>query len=531
MSVEAAKTRTNAARVISNTGLNPRARHVALWNYVLTNEITNGTQFLCAQPGGQPYVVLGHSQEVIRLTANGGERWHAYMNAHYGVPAFETYGKWVYESLRSHASQNGLKAELRRFSAFDPTTRTTYISSYDGHMWKLDGDDGITRETIGEDGVFFADDDGGTPCADVQIAQHGVLLERLTHLNFSPNALGGATPEQQRMAFTVWIFALAFPDLMPTKPLLLLEGAPGSGKTAAPGLLQLVLQGRRKAMQLQRNKEDDFGVVLLRSPIALFDNTDAYIDWVPDAVCAYATGGQWTKRKLYTDDESLEIKPHAFICVASKNPASFRREDTADRCIVLRLERRKEFRRLELLEQEILNDRSTLLGEYLWYVNRIVAELRSSADASNAIDETHRMADFSALARVVSRVLAWPEGAVESLMDAITRERDAFINEEDPFLGLLVQWVEYRTRAGLANRGRLVSPLELNAELEGFAQAKTIPWKHTVRTITQKLRSPHIEREIRVETHTITGQRMYRLWRASDPIMAVIDGGIAITEG
>lgn len=530
MSIEASRTRTHAARIIGNTGLSVRARHVALWNYVLTNEITNGTQFLNAQPGGQTYVVMGYNHEVIRCAISGSERWHAYANAFYGVPNFESYGKWVYEALRSHCSQNGLRTELRRFSAYNTDTKTAYISGYNGHMWKLDGDNGISWETIGEDGVFFADDDGGVPVPEIEIANHGALLDRLTNLNFSTAALGGGTPEQQRMAFTVWMFALAFPDLMPTKPLLLLEGAPGSGKTAAPALLQLVLQGRRKAMQLQRNKEDDFGVVLLRSPIALFDNTDAYIDWVPDAVCAYATGGQWTKRKLYTDDESLEIKPHAFICVASKNPASFRREDTADRCIVLRLERRKDFRAFRKLEQDIINDRPRLLGEYLWYVNRIVAELRATAVDFDALDETHRMADFAALARVVGRVLGWTEESVSDLMDSITRERDAFINEEDPFMTVLLMWVEYRTRSGLANRGRVVSPLELTTEMEAMASAKNIPWKHTMRTIQQKLRSPHLDRVVRIDTLAIEGDRFFRIWRAGDPVVEVIEGGVAIIE-
>lgn len=525
MSVDAAETRTKASRIINNTSLNLRSKHVALWNFVLTNEITRGTQFLNAQPGGQTYVVLGHNQEVIRCGARGGERWHAYMNAMYGVPSFESFGRWCYESLRAHASQYGLKAELRRFSAFDQATRTTYVSSYNGRMWKLDGDAGISEESIGEDGIFFADDDGGVAC-DVEIANHGLLIDRLTNMNFTPMGLGGATPEQQRMAFTVWMFALAFPDLMPTKPLLLIEGAPASGKTTAPTLLQFVLQGQKKPMQLQRNKEDDFGVVLLHSsPIALFDNTDAYIDWVPDAVCAYATGAKWKRRKLYTDDESLEIRPHAFICVASKNPASFRREDTADRCIVLRLERRTSFRRPERLEQEILADRPTLLGEYLWYVNRIVAEMRSTAVEFAELDETHRMADFAMLARVIGRVIGWPEDAVDGLMDAITRERDAFINEEDPFMSLLTRWVDYRTNRGVANRGRLMTLQELNSDLLSLAQAAQIDWKHTARSLKQKLQSPHIEREVRVESCIIGNVRMYRLWRVEDPHIQILDGG------
>src|SRR5690606_19245477 len=132
--------------------------------------------------------------------------------------------------------------------------------------------------SAGEDGIFFADDDGGVPC-EPDIAPHGVLLDKLTNLHFAESGLSGITPDQQRKALIIWMFALAFPDLMPTKPLLLLEGTQGSGKSATCQLIQLALMGASSPMILSKNKEDDFGVLLLRSPIAVFDNTDSYIDW------------------------------------------------------------------------------------------------------------------------------------------------------------------------------------------------------------------------------------------------------------
>lgn len=526
MSVDAAEIRTRAHRLMTDTRFALRARCVNLWTFVLTNELGRGTQFLQATPGGQHYVVLGHNQQVIQITKRGGDGWHAYFNMTYGFPQFEMPARFIYESLRSYIATNGQKAELRRFSAFDQTTRTTYISAYNGRMFKLDGANGISVLPIGEDGIFFADDDGGVH-VQPEIANHGALLDRVTNLNFAESGLGGITPEQQRMAFTVWMFALAFPDLMPTKPLLLLEGVQGAGKTSGVMLLELVLMGHRKAMQLEKDKPNDFGVTLLRRPIAIFDNLDSYVDWVPDAVCAYATGTGWTRRRLYTDDDSFELQPHAFIAVASKNPASFRREDTADRCIILRLEKRVAFRRFERLEREILDDRSLLFGEYLWYCNRIVAELRASAIDDADIEETFRMADFAALARVVGRVLSWPEDAVPDLMLALQRERDAFINESDPLVNLLERWVVYKTRAGFGNVGRMVSALELNAELETLAGAASIPWKYTANALAQKLRSPHVERALRIEASNVNGTKMYRLWRHSDPRIAIIDGGVS----
>jgi hypothetical protein len=59
--------------------------------------------------------------------------------------------------------------------------------------------------------------------------------------------------------------------------------------------------------------------------------------------------------------------------------------------------------------------------------------------------------------------------------------------------------------------------LQLTTELESIAQASGIPWKHTHRTLGQKLRSPHIEREFVIEITPIAGHKTFRFWRNTDP--------------
>ncbi len=492
---------------------------------MLTFEISSGSQFLVAEPGGQLYIVLGTTNEAIQLprAGRGGDRWHAYFQTTYGLGERENVSRFIYDVLRSYVISNGARVEVRRFAAYKTSTRTVYMSGYNGRLYKIEGAENIVEYPNGEDDVFFVDDDAGRH-VEPDVGQHGALLDRLTALNFQETALGGMTPNQQRMAFITWLFMLAFPDLMPTKPILLLEGTQGSGKTSAVQLVQLALMGTTRAMQLQRNKEDDFGVILLRSPIAIFDNTDSYIDWVPDAICAYTTDGLWTKRKLYTDDESLDIKPHAFIAVATKNPASFRREDVADRCVIMRLERRSTFERMKKLKEDVLADRAQLVGEYLWYVGRIVDELRAGA-FDEAGFETHRMADYAAFARVVGRVIGWSAEDIDEMMLAMQSERDAFVNEDDPLVGLLQEWIKYASRAKGPNAGRAITAVGLHAELESLAQIGNIPFKHSARTIAQKIRSPHIERHFRIEKMVVGQNQLYKFWRATDPQLTVIEGG------
>lgn len=507
----------HVSRILGDKRLDMKGKRQAVWNYFLTHEIMAGTQFLVTSEGTL-YAALGATNEVLQLprAGRGGDRWHSYMQTMYGVGEREDHSKWVYDVLRSYVIAHGIKVDLRRFAMFNQIELTTYLSTYDGRMYKVEGSEAINVVPMGEDGVFFADDDRGVP-VEPDIGPHGMLLDRLTNLNFSATGLSGITADQQRMALTIWIFALAFPDLLPNKPILMIEGTKGSGKTSSVVFTQLALMGLDKPMLLQRNKEDDFLVILLRSPIALFDNTDSYIDWVPDSIAAYCTGAGQDKRKLYTDDESVSIKPHAFIAVATRNPASFRRDDVADRCIILRLERRASFDSMALLKRHILADRPQLFGEYLWFVGKIVDDLREQAEAGIefGIHETHRMADFAAFGRTVGRVLGWEEIEVEKVMTALQRERDSFIGEEDPLSDLLMKWVTYKQRAGVVNAGRIVTIFTLHAELESLAQGHSIEWKDGTRALANKLRSDHLEREFRIEQLVIGGHKSYQIWKRS----------------
>lgn len=506
---------------IFKRSISARDRKIQIANYIIQNEMVLGTSFIMSDPDRNLYLMLGITNEIVPMPrqGRGGDQIFSYIHQMYGLTEREDSSRVVYDTIRSFAIQQGQRVELRRFSAYKADTKTAYISGYNGYSWKLEGDPNIQKVTNGEDGVFFIDDDNGKPC-DLDIGPHGMLIDRLTDLNFG-EGLGGITPEQQRKAIIIWLFAIAFPDMMPTKPLLMVEGAPGSGKSLSLQLFQWMLLGDVKPLSISKSQEDDFGVLILRNPIALLDNLDSYIEWVADKVCSYTTTGFFTKRRLYSDDEEVIIKPHSFIAVASKNPASFRREDVVDRSIIIRLERLQKFTRAEKLIEGIKRDRAKLLGEYVYYVNEMVLAIRNGA-YSDTDQEAHRMGDYAALGRVVGKVLGWTDEEIVDLMRGLQNERDTFAAEEDPITEVLHKWVAYRPRMGPSNIGRDVSAHNLFSELETIAQANGIQWYKTVKTLTQKIRSPHVEKDFIIQTLVADGHKSYRIWRKSDAQLSVV---------
>lgn len=510
-------------RVKNTVHPNAESKAQAVLNFILESETLAGSQFMRAY--GQLYMFMGHTRQILRVNyGRPDEDMAAYLEGLYGVSQANGVGKAVYTHLHSHILNNAIKTDLRRFAVFRTNTLTAYLSTYDGQMWRIDGGE-PERVVNGEDDVFFVDDDGGTT-VEPDIGPHGILLDRLINLNYTPG-LGGMTAVQQRMLMTVWMFALAFPDRLPTKPLLMLEGTQGSGKSASLQLIQQALIGTSRPMILSKSKEDDFGVMLLRAPIAMFDNTDTYIDWVPDAICSYTTRGYWVKRKLFTDSDEAEIRPQSFVAVASKNPTSFRRTDTVDRQIIVRLDRLENFRPFEALEAEVLASRAQLVGEYIWYINEIVEQLRTS-NGQPVQQEKTRMADFATFARAVAVVMGWSNDDVSAMFAALANEHAAFIAEDDPLLELLHKWIEYRG-GGISAIGRKVTLFQLFNELKSRAEAEGIQFQFykSSRMLAQNIRAQHVVRDFDIKISIENQQKVYQIWRKTDPKLEVVDGGLS----
>jgi hypothetical protein len=514
-----AENKMRVSAILTNGDIKAREKQIRVYDFILRQEIESGSNFVVTKPDMNVYVILGLTKRAIALPKHGRgcDEFFAYLTARYGLSERENITKFVYDNIRLYAYQQGREAELRRFSYYDRDRKQLYLSLYNGQAIRIDGeqphivDNGV--------GVYFADDDGGTACEHIPFnGSDGLLFESLTDLSYAEDTPSGIKPIVQKRALIVWMFALAFPDLMPTKPLIIFEGPPGSGKSSASQIIQLALMGNKKPIILQKNKENDFGIILLRNPIAVFDNVDSFIEWVPDAVCAYATSGMWTMRRLYTDNEEVTIRPHSFIAIASKNPASFRREDTAERCVIIRLQRLATWRSQESIEQFIRENRGRLLGEYFYYLNLMVAAIRDGVLDENGESpgEQHRMADFAAMARVVGHVLGWTREDVAELLEALQMERDAFINEEDPLVDLIHMWLDikdppYQGRpARSRNQGRAITTQDLFRELEAIAIENKRQFYKSSRVLAQKLRSPHLERDFSVIVSSARNTRLYQ---------------------
>ncbi len=382
--------------------------------------------------------------------------WTSFIVKRYGLMPGDRFRRSTMAYLEAHVRQNAPVKEVRRYSFWERERNRLYISNYNGTAWQIDAD-GVKVVPNGT-GCMFLDDDGGCPC-DAVIGNHSKLRAALVDdLSFSPD--GAAAPEEQADILWAWLLGLAFGDYFVVRPLLLLEGERGAGKTLAVQRIQTVLKGAPTTML--DGDWDQLPVHLLHAaPVALMDNMDAPLMWLRDRICAYITSGTWIRRKLYTDNERVEIRPKTFLAATSREPSFFRRSDVVDRCLVLRLDRRKVTRSPEDILEELRAERPILLGEWLWHVQRLVAGLTSGKK-----DSGERLAGFVRLFESTTRL---DEERVGGVLEALQSEREELIAEEEPILDLLEAWLETP-----ANRGREVTTSELYRDLQILADERNL---------------------------------------------------------
>lgn len=509
-----------------NAAANDKARAAAT---VLINiEIDNGSRFLVVD--GLPHLFTAFGKRLLPIDTRS-PHWAAHLLMVYGIIAADReLAPRVTGVAASYALWNGTKMQPRRWTAY--VDGALHLSQYDGTVRRITGAgvvEGPNNFLVddawpvyrGEDApplppvsfeiedngthVLFADDDAGSVPTDPVIGRNGVLFSLLRGVSWAPDTIGGLRPRHQVQAMMIWMLALAFPDVFPTKPVLMIEGAPGSGKSMILQMIQQALFGEVEPFTVTENGERDFWVAMLTSPVMVLDNTDDVIKWLPDQLNAYVTRGYRKERRLHTNTGHVTLRPQSFIAIASQDPRSFRRGDTADRMLVLRMNRRRGGDSARDITTRISSLRAAIYGEWLYYLNRVVAALQLEPQRST----TSRLGDFEVFAYAACRALGWQSSlVVPALMAALNRERATFAAETDVVLDVVGDWMSFP-----GNIGRAVSIRGLFKELSALASTNSKPFVKTPQALAQRLQAPHVRLAAYVHSFIKDDNRMYQLYQ------------------
>ena len=229
------------------------------------------------------------------------------------------------------------------------------------------------------------------------------------------------------------MYALFFPELFPTRPILAMIGEKGSGKTSVLRRIGQLLFGPKFQVMSMSHEPKDFDAAVTSDAFVVIDNADGNVPWLDDKLAVVATGGTLKRRNLYTTNQLVEFPITAFVGITSRTP-HFRREDVADRLLLFHVERLEAFGAESTLLAELTAQRNALMTELVGQLQRVLAALAKNKDKTYPTN--FRIADF---AQFVLKV-ADADGRLaeaEAMFDRLVAEQLAFIAQDDPVIELL----------------------------------------------------------------------------------------------
>lgn len=275
------------------------------------------------------------------------------------------------------------------------------------------------------------------------------------------------------------LWAMSLPTNPRNKPPLCLAGGVGSGKTRfAIGLCELFgMPPDGRVVKIEEGGERDFWPVLDSGGICILDNADTRAKWLPDALAAASTGGGQTKRRLYTDGETVVMRPRAWIAITTSRPDTFAGDaGLADRLLVVRMARREGDTMDNELSAEIAANRAAGLT---WLCGMIAQALGDSATPPGSLNRRHP--DFGKFAFRLGRALGLEEETVAALSaaesdkslfclesDAVGSSVLAFVNSRGKFTGGAGDLVSAMKEAGHLPQDSSLTPKGLGRRLESL---------------------------------------------------------------
>jgi hypothetical protein len=415
--------------------------------------------------GVRSYVFLKDRRVLLPLDA--GEQGLELALLEYGLYPNEYVTKQVIDGLRLEGLGKGCRTVVHPFSYYARQRNTLYTYDFAGGIYRV-SPLGIDHVDNGSDGVLFTQNPQWKP---LDLTFSGPMFDwkswLLRGIHFSPGPLSEA---DQRLLFVLWVLALFFPELFPTRVILALIGEKGSGKSSLLRRLGQLLFGPKFNVTALTSKPDDFDAAITTDPFVVADNADDAPKWLPDRLAVAATGGAIKRRMYYTTNQLGEFPICASLAITSRTP-NFQREDIAERLLPLNVQRIERFQPESALLSEVQEQRDAIVAAILTDVWRVLGELEREGNTTYAT--TFRMADFADFILKVAPVVSTRE-EVHALLERVNSQQLSFAAEDEPLLDLIDRWLEDETHV---NPDREITLSTLASELEALAYGQRLPWE------------------------------------------------------
>jgi hypothetical protein len=228
--------------------------------------------------------------------------------------------------------------------------------------------------------------------------------------------------------------------LVPTIPrvALIITGEQGAAKSTGLSVLRALIDPSEAALLSPMRDASSLFETASQHYCMYLDNLSSLSDEVSDALCRLVTGGSFSKRKLYTDDEQIVISLKVAVGLTGINLVA-NRADLLDRSLILTFERIPDDKRLDEEEfwAKFEQERPLLLGT-------LFSTLAKALETYPTLQmpQKPRMADYARYAAACAMALGYSAEEFYAAYSENTRRQNQAALESSPTAQVIVKFME-----------------------------------------------------------------------------------------
>ncbi|MCB9067272.1 MAG: hypothetical protein H6629_05640 [Calditrichae bacterium] len=232
-----------------------------------------------------------------------------------GLNRSERLFNYISEAIHAFGYKNGKVTKIHTTSFYDSTNNISYLYNHDSQIYRITPNS-VDLVDNGTDGILFLQKQKTDPFKFLEFDNNQTFswLDRdfISDINFDTSS---NSVEDVQLLLKVWLYALFFESIMPTKPILTFIGPKGSGKSFVQRLIGIILFGRYFNVTPVEHNQKDFDAAVSNSYYMVLDNVENSPTWLQDRLAVLSTGGTLRKRLYYTTNEEIDISLRCFLAI------------------------------------------------------------------------------------------------------------------------------------------------------------------------------------------------------------------------
>ena len=325
----------------------------------------------------------------------------AFMFENFGINSASAEYKYLM-SVLSHSCFTNIETTIYKHFQYDsrvgilslPMNKRTLVSCTEEVVGQIpNGTSGFFIKpfaTFSEFNYYHGNDEG----------EEGAYISKylFRDINCSDKANWCLSKAEAAFLLEIIFYFIPFTNSMATRPILIIHGPKGSGKSSLLKRIGIAHFGPKFSLSLMPRSRRDLETEFENNIFCCFDNVDRdQRKSQRDALAAISTDAGFRARKLYSDSDQMSYSPRPLIAITTRNPAfSADDDDIVNRSIIINLETLKDLIPENDLVSQVIKNRNKILSEMVNKMPAVISALKT--ESPTIPDKSFRMADFGTFA-------------------------------------------------------------------------------------------------------------------------------------